>query len=69
MKKAKCDKDKILDGRSAKWLYDRMLEMNVSVEYTTLTQNLNNKGEWKLTHALAISKIIDKPLEDLFVLK
>jgi len=70
--KAYCDKERLdilLDGRSIKWLCEKLNETGIDIEYPALLANVNNKVEWKLTYAMGIAKLFNVTIEDLFILK
>lgn len=70
--KAYCDKEKIeklLDGRSVKWISIKLNEIGIKIEYGTFLHLINNRNEWKLTYAMGLCKIFDKHIEDIFYME
>ncbi len=70
--KAFCNKKEIvyrLDGKKYNWVIDEMAKMNIHMTSSSLTQLLMNKSNWLLTYAMAISKILNCNIEDIFELK
>jgi hypothetical protein len=69
--KAKINRDKLneyLDGRSNKWLHGKFGEYGIDMTYSNLNSLLHNRGNWLLTYAIVIIKILNCKIEDLFYL-
>ena len=69
--RAVCNKREIvyrLDGRKFNWLIEEMEKMNIHMTSSSLTQLLNNKSNWLLTYAIALTKILDCNIDDIFEL-
>jgi hypothetical protein len=61
--------DIALDGRPLKYISDKMNEMGINIEYRAFLYSISNKVEWKMTHGIAVAKILKKSVEELFELK
>lgn len=61
--------NKALDGRSIKWLLSKINNMGINISYSAFYHLTQNTNEWKLTYALAISKILNFEVEKLFHLE
>lgn len=68
--KAVINQDKLknkLDGRSYKWLHQKINDKGLKIGYRGLCANLNNEvKDWKLITAMIIAEILDVSVEQLF---
>ena len=59
----------LLDGRPIKFLSDRMNEMGIKMDYNNFLQLYHNRSNWLLLYGLAVAKILNVSIEDIFYIE
>jgi len=70
--KAYCDKEEIkkqLDSRPLTYLIAEMNKMGINISYDSLGHILAGRNSCKVDYALAMAKILNTTVENLFYLK
>jgi len=70
--RAVCNKREIvyrLDGKKINWLLDEVNKYEgINLSASNFYNLLNNKSNWLLTYAYIIARILECPIEDIFLL-